>query len=39
MSYYVKVDFDNDFSSFWMHLKSKYNEKLFEIEGIGRKDL
>lgn len=35
MSYYVKVDFDDQFSSFLMHLKSKYPEKLFNIDGIG----
>lgn len=33
--YYIKADFDGDFTDFLMHLKGKYNKKLFNLEGIG----
>lgn len=35
MSYYLRVNFDDDFAELLMYLKSKYPEKLFNIDGIG----
>lgn len=33
--YYLKTNFDSDFSDLLMHLKAKYGKKLFNLEGIG----
>jgi hypothetical protein len=35
MSYYLKVSFDDQFAELLMYLKSKYPERLFNIDGIG----
>lgn len=35
MSYYLRVNFDDEFAELLMYLKSKYPEKLFNIDGIG----
>ena len=33
---YIPVSYDQDFDDLWMHLKSKYPEKLFDIDGTGK---
>lgn len=33
--YYLKVDFDLDFTDYIMYLKGKYPKKLFDLDGIG----
>ena len=32
---YIKVTYDNDFDDLYMHLKAKYSQRLFDLEGIG----
>ena len=32
---YIRVTYDQDFEDLWMHLKSKYPSKLFDIDGVG----
>jgi ribonucleoside-triphosphate reductase len=33
---YIPISYDQDFDDLWMHLKSKYPEKLFDIDGLGK---
>ena len=33
---YIPISFDQDFDDLWMHLKSKYPERLFDIDGLGK---
>ena len=32
---YIPVTYEQDFDDLWMHLKSKYPEKLFNLDGVG----
>ncbi len=32
---YFKVTYHQDFDDLWMHLRSKYPEKLFDLDGVG----
>ena len=32
---YIKVTYEDEFDDLYMHLKSKYPQKLFDLEGIG----
>lgn len=32
---YIRVTYEQEFDDLWMHLKSKYPQKLFDLEGIG----
>jgi ribonucleoside-triphosphate reductase (formate) len=32
---YFKITYDQDFDDLWMHLKSKYPKKLFDVDGVG----
>ena len=33
---YIPISYDQDFDDLWMHLKSKFPEKLFDIDGLGK---
>lgn len=33
---YIRTTYDNDFEDLYMYLKSKYGQKLFDLEGIGK---
>lgn len=33
---FLPVSYDSDFDDLWMHLKSKYPDKLFELDGVGK---
>ncbi len=33
---YIRTTYDNDFEDIFMHLKSKYPRKIFDLEGIGK---
>lgn len=33
---YIKTTYDQEFDDLYMHLKSKYPQKLFDLEGIGK---
>ena len=33
---YIKTTYDSEFEDLWMHLKSKYPQKLFDLDGIGK---
>ncbi len=33
---YLKNSYDIEFDELWMHLRSKYPQKLFDLEGIGK---
>ena len=33
---YIKTTYDQDFDDLYMHLKSKYPQKLFDADGIGK---
>lgn len=33
---YLRVTYDNDFDDLLMHLKAKYGDKLFDLDGIGK---
>lgn len=32
---YISISYEQEFDDLWMHLKSKYPQKIFNIEGIG----
>ena len=32
---YLRVSYDQDFDDLMMYLKSKYPQKLFDLDGIG----
>ena len=33
---YIRVTYDQEFEDLWMHLKSKYPSKLFDLDGVGK---
>lgn len=33
---YLRVTYDDKFDDLWMHLRSKYPDKLFDLDGVGR---
>ena len=33
---YLRIVYDQEFEDLWMHLKSKYPAKLFDLDGIGK---
>ena len=36
---YIKISWADDFDDLMLHLKSKYGEKLFNLDGIGKEQL
>lgn len=33
---YINISYEQEFDDLWMYLKSKYSQKLFDIDGIGK---